>query len=379
MSNYRFENDPINRDLILNNKKYDYRKLEEYLDKHDFVDATVFNDIRRDSNRNEKRLTNFQFSGDLNNSSISKEDFIKRLSLYLYEADNENINDLTTFIVAYENYYYDSKNTINFYTNMYDTLVTLLEEYQISAENIFNYYVDQSGNVDRLDVFELWLKYLKLAKQYQIKDYLPRNLYYSYNLALQKDIKEPLYYHLLKAPKKINDDNPYYIRDNDYLRFRGELPVDNNGKVCLRWVLLHLENAPEITTLVNDKNPLKVEFLVKITRDLKVFLPNYDKDEDEPDKWELIYAGPKAMNIDVSILGKMRKNLKLTQSEVADNIDVPLRTYQAWESKNNNAKPDCCSMMRILNYFNINDFRFLLQKEEIIDDHFTKFKEGTLS
>jgi len=78
------------------------------------------------------------------------------------------------------------------------------------------------------------------------------------------------------------------------------------------------------------------------------------------------------MNFNNQILKTKRKELKITQQEVADAIDVQLRTYQKWEK--GDTIPDGYNMIRLMNYLNIESVQEFIDNKPIIDDGFEAFR-----
>ena len=68
------------------------------------------------------------------------------------------------------------------------------------------------------------------------------------------------------------------------------------------------------------------------------------------------------------------KERKMTQKEVAEIIDVKLRTYQNWET--GQSKPDTLDLIKLMNLFDIYNVQELIKSSPISDPNFEKFKTG---
>ena len=158
------------------------------------------------------------------------------------EKRKKDFFDLVELISAFEVEYMREDNQERILQLTYEILYAKLEElfydYNIPASDIFNYYIQQTGYCRKFDIFEKWLHYLELAKQFEITDYLPKNILYSYNLALERAGLEPILYEI--GPYV--GFNEYFIRSSSEILIGGELPVDNDGNVVRRWILVNIEN-----------------------------------------------------------------------------------------------------------------------------------------
>jgi len=125
-----------------------------------------------------------------------------------------------------------------------------------------------------------------------------------------------------------------------------------------------------------EHNNLLVELHIGINNHTKIYLVNpFEEQEKSKIYWYPIYFGPSVMEFDPSALKIYRKEMGVTQEDVANAVGVQLRTYQNWEA-GNGSKPDGYSLIRIMNYLDIESVQFIIKNEVIQDDGFAKFKSG---
>lgn len=79
-------------------------------------------------------------------------------------------------------------------------------------------------------------------------------------------------------------------------------------------------------------------------------------------EWVRIYAGPQKMAFNKTSLKKFREACHLTQKQLAEAIDVSVRTYQKWEA--GTTMPDCHNLIRIMNWLGIHDVQELITYDE---------------
>ena len=109
------------------------------------------------------------------------------------------------------------------------------------------------------------------------------------------------------------------------------------------------------------------ELIIQINPESMIYVLNYvdgNGELAEPGEagtvisWEQQYAGPLNMVFDNEALKEARKAFKMTQKELADAIGTSVRTYQKWE--NGDTKPDCQSLLRLMNWLEIEDVLYLI-------------------
>lgn len=363
----------------VNSRIYDIKKLIQYLTIHDEVGSDIFSYItletERVHSRRIRRVLSFRYEYSF--PVISVDTFIRRIPLYFYEGENKkDFFDLVELISAFEVEYMKEDNQDKILQLDYETLYAKLEElfydYHIAASDIFNYYIRQTGSCRRFDVFEKWLHYLELAKQFEIADYLPNNILYSYNLALERAGLDPILYEV----GTYVGFNEYFIRSGFEILMGGELPVDNDGNVVRRWILVNIEDEKYINTYVDKEKPLLVEIHIGLDINTKIYIANIYNNEDDLDVWYPIYFGPQVMEFDCGALKFYRKENNYTQEDVAKAVGVNSRTYQNWEA--GVGCPDGFNLIRIMNFLDIDSVQFIIKTEAIEDEGFKKFKNGDI-
>ncbi len=365
----------------VNSSIYDIQKLKTYLNIHDEVGADIFSYITKDTEQvyhpSKRLVRNYKLHNGFGFPVVSVDTFIRRIPFYFYEPDGKDKyhSDLMDLL---DNYKEEKITALDHtvepnYEPLYFLLEELFYEYQIPVEMIFNYVVIQTGSIKRYDIFEKWIAYLKLAREFGITDYCPKNILYAYNLALEKAGKAPILYPV----EPVVGFHQFYIRAGLEILVGGEFPVDDYGEVVRRWILISVENEKYIHTYREiEHNNLLVELHIGINNHTKIYLVNpFEEQEKSKIYWYPIYFGPSVMEFDPSALKIYRKEMGVTQEDVANAVGVQLRTYQNWEA-GNGSKPDGYSLIRIMNYLDIESVQFIIKNEVIQDDGFAKFKSG---
>lgn len=363
----------------VNSRTYDIKKLIQYLTIHDEVGSDIFSYITLENERMHSRRIRrtLSFRYEYSFPVVSVDTFIRRIPLYFYEGeDKKDFFDLVELISAFEVEYMRENTQDRILQLDYETLYAKLEElfydYNIPASDIFNYYIHQTGNCRRFDIFEKWLHYLELAKQFEINDYTPNNILYSYNLALERAGLEPILYEV--GPYV--GFNEYFIRSGKEILMGGELPVDNDGNIVRRWLLVNIENEKYINTYVDQEKPLLVEIHIGLDINTKIYIANIYNSENDDDVWYPIYFGPQVMEFDCGALKFYRKENNYTQEDVAKAVGVNSRTYQNWEA--GVGCPDGFNLIRIMNFLDIDSVQFIIKTEAIEDEGFKKFRNGNI-
>ena len=358
----------------VNSRTYDIKKLIQYLTIHDEVGSDIFSYITLENERMHSRRIRrtLSFRYEYSFPVVSVDTFIRRIPLYFYEGeDKKDFFDLVELINAFEVEYMRENTQDRILQLDYETLYAKLEElfydYNIPASDIFNYYIHQTGNCRRFDIFEKWLHYLELAKQFEINDYTPNNILYSYNLALERAGLEPILYEV--GPYV--GFNEYFIRSGKEILMGGELPVDNDGNIVRRWLLVNIENEKYINTYVDQEKPLLVEIHIGLDINTKIYIANIYNSENDDDVWYPIYFGPRVMSFNSETLKYYRNRLDLTQQELADAVGVKLRTYQKWEK--GDTIPDGYNLIRLMNYLDIDSVQEFVDNSPFIDDDYVAF------
>ena len=173
------------------------------------------------------------------------------------------------------------------------------------------------------DLLEDWKSYVALCEQEGITDYCPEKLIISLNILKERAGEE------IDLIYSGNWHEPERIANTYVFRF-GYIP-EIDGEPVKRWLGIRTSGDEEFKVEFDseyEKNcyPRKN---YKLIVELK---PDSVLEELGGDEWCLVYSGPLNIDVDLSILKKRRKELKLTQKQVADAINVELRSYQKWEN-----------------------------------------------
>ncbi len=398
----------ITRQVIdyVNPEYYDVEGLINYLCNSNIVPAEVFdNFIIRKPNTTRSRRVIFSAFGPsgFGYKPLPIEEFVRRIPLYFYvskaQFDFDAIN-LSMVASGYSMHYHFKNNKGDIfepievdYEPMYEVLLFMLYECHLTPEDIFNYPYDQYTFTREWEVYEKWYKYLTLDIKYHVGNYKPINLIFALNELLERDGQDPIVYELFYDDESTE---PYEIEKNKII-LEGMVPVNpKTGEVVKRYLGLWMENIESITAEgylgsktenTKERPSLNVKLIIEVKPDTKIFCLNafvreYEKLPDDIKKypeedinyWDPIYLGPKAMEFDPEQLKNLRTEADLTQKELAEMIDVKVRTYQNWEM--GVSLPDGLSLIKIMNVLGLKDTYSLIKKESILDVNLNKFKTG---
>ncbi len=114
-----------------------------------------------------------------------------------------------------------------------------------------------------------------------------------------------------------------------------------------------------ITYFAKNLKTRKSPLFKRIFAKKMVHLLNVYNGEGKDDYWYQVYAGPRTMEFDYTFLKAKRKQLKMTQLEVAEAVGANVRTYQKWE--NGETIPDGHYLIRLLNWLDIPDIQLAIR------------------
>ena len=168
--------------------------------------------------------------------------------------------------------------------------------------------------------FDEWVHYLTLCEERGKDEWFPIDLDYSLRI-LQESVGEKI--ELIQPASELR-------RNGTSLSFYFyHVPVDSAGNPVMRWLGIKVDGDDGIAVkIVGDEpfDPVNELLIVKTKPNTRV--RKYDK---KNDKWNVIYTGPRNINVDFSQIKKKRNELGFTQDDVSKAIDVSTRTYQKWE------------------------------------------------
>ena len=363
---------------------FDVERLIQYLSIHSMVGPEVFSAVLRRMPRTSmmqrNRRAHYMFEEGFGFKAITTESFVRRAPFFFYIADPERngFGDLSSLLDAYFEYYLHEYGNAEMsrsrnlgeqvdWEPLYDKLERMFYDFKIDLVDIMTYISSQTSNSRRYDLFEKWYRYLDLAYYNNLlEDVKPVNLLYSLNVLLERLGQEPILYRSGSIGY-----NEYFLRKGNSIQIAGEFPVNpETNEVEMRWVLVWVEGHAGITTLVDNRrsrydSSLYVTIEIKLDKKTRIYLPTADMGfidlydcKVEDNEWEPIYIGPQAMIYDDTAIKRLREERKMTQKEVAEIIDVKLRTYQNWET--GQSKPDTLDLIKLMNLFDIYNVQELI-------------------
>lgn len=338
---------------------FDVQKLIKYLNMHDIVGNEVFQyclkpDIPDD------RITFSKYLYDKDGYlPLPVSAFVRRIPFYFYTIDqtqalkgnSHSLND-----ILYFKYSHKSTNAEMDIEEIYNALEYMFYTLELPLNKIFDYWKTQSHGSGKVS-FHQWNHYLHLCKGSGNNDYFPGSFITAYNEALEAAGLEPIIY-------EINDVGcaEAFLRQGSRLEFEGFFPCDKNGKPIMKWIGIKAKNVNNISYKPNPFG--RGQLWIEVTPISIIHVLNFfNTDTDKEDCWYQVYAGPKTMQFDYETLKMYRKDLGLTQQQVADAIDTSVRTYQKWEA--GETTPDGHFLLRLLNWLDITSIQYITKYTEI--------------
>lgn len=184
---------------------------------------------------------------------------------------------------------------------------------------------------------KMWIEYLHLAVEENF-EMMPQCLLTALNRVRVKKAMNPIIY------------KPAYVHEKtaNAVVFRGQFPLDEDGRPIVEWTSIRLENPGTITFNAGKS----ANGLLRIECGPETVISVYDPEDPEKSK-QLVYVGYQVMNYDGGALKALRKEKKISQVQLAEMIDVSLRAVQKWER--GKARPDNRSFVRLMALYEIND------------------------
>ena len=388
---------------------YDVEGLINYLSNSNLVPAEVFDNFKIKNPPVRSRRVFYASFVPIDPTSIGYkplpiEEFVRRIPLYFYVSKPQfdvDTNNLSLVASGYSmDYHFKHRKGNDFfepveidYEPMYEVLLFMLYDCHLSPDDIFSYPFVQCAYAREWSIYEKWYKYLLLDIKFHIGNYKPVNLIFSLNELLERDGQDPIVYELYYDEESTE---PYETEKNKII-LEGMVPVNpRTGEVVKRWLGLWLEKEKSIAAIgylgsksenQKERNTLDVKVVIELNPDTKVFCLNaFDREyeklpedikkypEEDVNYWDPIYLGPKAMEFDPEQLKNLRSEVGLTQKELAEMIDVKIRTYQNWEM--GVSLPDGLSLIKIMNVLGIKNIYSLIKRESILDIKLNKFRTG---
>ena len=381
------EQENIVRKYVVTNY-FDVEKIIEHLNANPIVEKDIFT-----SCLTEEGAKTITFTYLKEYKPLMREIFIRRIPIYFFNLKiNDNkfnaIHDMSDLFKTYAKFIKNKNensceneslfNTVFEHKNVgddifagvdYEPLYSILEKimyiYKLDLRKSFEYIVDQFGYLD-YKFFSKWDKYLGLLQFIDNDNPYPHNLLYAYNIQLERIGKNPIIY--------LPDEYKVITGNNGIKRiiFRGSFPFDENNNLIERWIGVWTENVGEmhlrtkaIEGLDYKEIPLDIvkklsavlfnQFFITLQEDSLVFIGKESIEEFDDlfstsyvvnNFWEQIYVGAKRTLFDSAIISKTREKNGISQKEMAEKIDVNLRTFQRIES--GESTPDGLNLIKIM-------------------------------
>ena len=385
----------------VNPNLFNLELIISYLNDNDAIEKDIFTTCLTAKG---KQTVRFTFLNEY--VPVNRDTFIKRIPIYFYGVKNLDENaeqyDIGDLFESYKNYLkayeLDEDDNEDFpffiddekrYSGVdYETLYQMLEStynyYGIPLDKTLDYLIQQVGELD-FEILNYWFKYIELVENLNEGNVFPKNILYSLNVELEKHgyetiIHLPLDYKLMDATS-----------NGRKLLLRGRFPFDENNNLKIEWVGLWFENINSIKlrtrkALSNNRIPLFIknrleavlesQIAIDLNNESLVYIAKHEIDEEDVDSilWEQIYCGAKITEFDFTVIPNKRESLGLSQKEVAEKLEISLRTYQRIEV--GEATPDGLNLIKIMNYLGIDSYEEFILKKNIYDDGFDKFKSG---
>lgn len=140
-----------------------YRKLIDYLSRHDIIGEEVFPYLVGSGKEASTFGEPFAYH------PVSKDIFIKRIPFYFYKPAKGFLGNLQHYVsgILRESVEDDYDKLLE---EMYNTLEMMMYHYKLDIETIFDYTIQQSGYVCRTDLLFDWAHYLQLAERFGIPE-----------------------------------------------------------------------------------------------------------------------------------------------------------------------------------------------------------------
>lgn len=239
------------------------------------------------------------------------------------------------------------KEVSSYLFDIYDVLVVKMRR---SCKEVVDYIFEKCVIFDCAFRCKDWIHYLNLCEKLGESDWFPDDLDYSLRI-LQESAREKI---------DLIYPSSNYSRDGKNIVFHfWHIPVDPDGKPVMRWLAIKTEGSEEVE-VGEDEDQFDQDnelLIIKTLPDTRI-----RKHNRETDKWDVIYTGPRNIDVDFSLISRKRNELGLTQSDVSKAINVSMRTYQKWESGEVNGISGFF-LLRLMRYLDIKLDQITLDKE----------------
>ena len=378
--------------------RVDTDKLVKYLEKHRTIKHDIFapcSKVPKKLFRDEPYCTALE--SDRSFRPVTREVFLRRIPFYFYtvkSSDGEKHysplwsllptrdrkeaidEELEALYADLEFMYYDLELPLAVIFDYVHTQlrapapprkkpVTVEEKnafFSIAANIASASIIGDESYLSTREVFGQWRHYLHLCRELGWTDYTPDRFISAYNYALESSGMKPVIYHPIVQLGIVTHSS-----DRNTFVYKGNFPCDSDGTPILRWTTIKVTNPQsvsfnaeksrfgELTIVASPKSMLYERGVIYDDEgNLTIDLSDYE--------WERVYAGPQNMTFNRRALKEYREECGLTQKQLAEAIDVSVRTYQKWEA--GKTMPDCHNLIRIMNWLGISDVQSLITYED---------------
>ena len=170
------------------------------------------------------------------------------------------------------------------FEELYKLIEEVIYKYNIPFKKVLEYIYEQIGAVSDYDIFNKWIKYIRLLDVVNENLVFPKNLFYSYNVVREKNGLQPIMYY----PSEWKMKNAVAAeRHGDIFKVGGYFPVDENNMPALKWIGVWFEDVTilpvngqvveydkSLIRMVEDnyKPALKVSLKFKLTPNSRIFV-----------------------------------------------------------------------------------------------------------
>lgn len=340
-------------DKYVDEKYYDKDKLIKYLNMHSVVGNEIFSYCDKHNNGNNTTTYSTWLDSEIGYKPLSTSVFVKRIPFYFYTRDvkDTDIENMGILHYIYSSAWDYRKDEIDI-KEIYSALEYMFYSLKLPLNRIFSYWINQTGYVSG-DGFFKWNHYLHLCEQLGKDDYFPERFIASYNEVLEEVGLPPIIYEISECGL-----GEAFYRNGTMIEFEGSFPCDENGNPIMKWIGIKATNIKSVTC--SSQKSKRGYLKISITPNTIIQVLNfYNTQEDDEDYWYQVYAGPKTMQFDYTVLKDRRKALGFTQQQVADAVETTVRTYQKWES--GDTTPDGHFLIRLLNWLDIPDIQNVIK------------------
>lgn len=343
----------------VNRSHFDIDRIREYLENHEIIDSELFLSCFRGYDLRYSNIDYFDFVNFVY-VPVDRDTFVRRIPFYFGEiATLEYETPVLRCLLP-------KKLSSSEYESFFCELEWIHYDLSIPLETVGGYILDQdlgpampteSAEGDKAGLptvysfypymehggklMQLWIEYLHLVTEETEEDnfeMMPQCLLTALNRVRVKKAMKPILY----KPDDVHE------RTANAVVFRGQFPLDEDGRPIVEWTSIRLKKPGTITFNAEKSRVGLLRIECGPETAVSVFDPE-DPDESE----QLVYVGYQVMDFDGGALKALRKEKKISQVQLAEMLDVSLRAVQKWEC--GDTRPDNRSFVRLMALYEIND------------------------